>query len=139
MTDFVIRNGIGIGTKLVLAKSVQITAESKLRMLNYGRGGLKDERILLTVTNFGKRDFTACDRHGEARYFSQKTGREGGRQMVAEVATEAQIADIMAIIDYNKKVAAIRSELDKGPGVAWDAVIELFSKLPYPFPDEITS
>ena len=143
MTNFIISEGIGIGTKLVLVKQVQTVATKTELVLTHGHGGLKDEPVLLTVVSFSKREFTAHDRYGDAYYFSQKTGRRNGHDTSAKVATDTEIAEIEAIIDYNRKVTAVRSVLDSGPGRAWDAVIELLTSpvpvSPYHCPDTVFS
>jgi len=139
--DFIKREKVEVGTKLVveLGSSVVLVARYKSQKLltTYGTGGFKDEPVLLTVTKFGKREFTAIDRHESKYYFSNKTGKRNGfHDEVASVATESQIAEIMAIMDYNRKVATVRSVLDTGPCRAWDTVIDaLTSPSPYYCPD----
>ena len=129
--DFVKREKLVVGTKLM------VSCPHGQRAMTVGTGGFKDEPLLLTVTGFGKRDLTAIDRYGEKYYFSKKTGKRNGfHNDVARVATESQIAEVMAIMDYNRKVAAVRSVLDTGPGRAWDIVIDaLTSQSPYYCPD----
>lgn len=104
--DFVKRNNIKIGTQLVvfmpsrgLVGGLRVTV---------GKDGLKDEPLLLTVDSFSKRDFMARDRYGIPHYFSQKTGKCSGQEDIAQVATEAHVAEIRAIQDYNRQVTAIR-------------------------------
>ena len=123
--DFVKRVDLKVGQKLLIERSFP-----RKLITRRGTGGAKDEPVLLTVTSFGKRDITAIDRHSENYYFSMKTGkRNGNHEDFARVATEAEIAEIEAIIDYNRKVAAVRALLDSGPGPHWDAVLGLFSNL----------
>ena len=125
--DFVKRNNIKIGTQLVVFMPSR-GLDGGLRV-TFGKDGLKDEPLLLTVDSFSKRDFMARDRYGSPHYFSQKTGKCSGQEDTAQVATEAHVAEIRAIQDYNRKVTAIRQILGE-PGVHWDAVIELFCKQP---------
>lgn len=115
--DFIKREKVKVGTKLIVENGQLLTI--------VGAGGFKDEPVFLTVTKFGKREFTARGRYGDNYYFSNKTGKRiGFDDDIAKVTTEAQIAEIEAIIAYNRKVAAVRSVLDSGPGPAWDIVIE---------------
>ena len=125
--DFVNRNDIKMGTQLVVLKPSK--GINGGLCVTFGKDGLKDEPLLLTVDSFSKRDFMARDRYGGHHYFSQKTGKCSGQEDIAQVATEAQVAEIRAIQDYNRKVTAIRQILGE-PGVHWDAVIELFCKQP---------
>ena len=125
--SFVNRNDIKIGTQLVVFKPSKGINGGLLSII--GKDGLKDEPLLLTVHSFSKRDFMARDRYGIPHYFSQKTGKCSGQEDTAQVATEAHVAEIRAIQDYNRKVTAIRLIL-RDPGVHWDAVIELFCKQP---------
>ena len=132
--DFIKREKVEVGTKLVVELGGQVILVARYKpqklLTTYGTGGSKDEPILLTVTGISKRDITAIDRYGEKYYFSKKTGwRNGHADDVARVATEAEITEIEAIIDYNRKVQAVRAMLDMGPGQHWDAVLELFSNL----------
>ncbi len=131
--DFVKRVDLKVGQKLLveIPRPVILVERNRPKELltTYGTGGSKDEPILLTVTGFSKRDITAIDRYGEKFFFSKKTGKRNGHEDFARVATDTEIAEIEAIIDYNRKVTAVRALLGRGPGPHWDAVLGLFSNL----------
>lgn len=131
--DFVKRVDLKVGQKLLVEIPHPVILVERNRpkelLTTYGTGGSKDEPILLTVTGFSKRDITAIDRYGEKFFFSKKTGKRNSHEDFARVATDTEIAEIEAIIDYNRKVAAVRALLDRGPGPHWDAVLGLFSNL----------
>ena len=131
--DFVKQVDLKVGQKLLIVETISLVECNRTTeelLTTNGTGGSKDEPILLTVTGISKRDITAIDRYGAKYYFSKKTGwRNGHADDVARVATEAEITEIEAIIDYNRKVQAVRAMLDMGPGQHWDAVLELFSNL----------
>ena len=145
--DFVKRVDLKVGQKLLVEIPQPVILGERNRpkelLTTYGTGGSKDEPILLTVTGFSKRDITAIDRYGEKFFFSKKTGKRNSHEDFARVATDTEIAEIEAIIDYNRKVAAVRALLDRGPGRAWDAVIELLISpvpvSPYHCPDTVFS